>query len=132
MHVLLTGGTGCIGPSVLSSLVEHGHRVTAAVRDQQKADGIDAAGGTGVVADLADHDRLVQLMRDSDAVIHTASDPDDPQGFDRRVAEAAIAARPAGRRRQGPGDRRLAADPAVPARRAARLLTRVRRPGRST
>lgn len=90
--MLLTGATGYIGSATLTALTAKGHDVVAAVRDQRKADAIGEAGGTGVVLDFADRARLVELMRASDAVIHTAADGDDPEGFDRGVAEAAIEA----------------------------------------
>lgn len=92
MHVFLTGATGTIGSAVLTALLERGHDVTAAVRSEEKAAAIDERGGTGVVVDFSDRARLVYLMRESDGVIHLAADPDDAEGFDRGVAEAAVEA----------------------------------------
>jgi uncharacterized protein YbjT (DUF2867 family) len=38
MRVLLTGGTGYLGTSVLDRLISGGHRVTAVVRSAEKAE----------------------------------------------------------------------------------------------
>ena len=44
MKVALTGATGFIGSHVLTELLDHGHEVTALVRDDAKAETV-AAGG---------------------------------------------------------------------------------------
>lgn len=90
--MLLTGATGYIGSSVLTALIARGHDVTAPVRSEDKAAGVRERGGDALVVDLGDRARLVPLLRDADGVIHLASDGDDPEGFDRGFAEAAIEA----------------------------------------
>jgi uncharacterized protein YbjT (DUF2867 family) len=42
MNVTLTGSTGFIGSHILTELQEHGHEVTALVRDDAQADRVAA------------------------------------------------------------------------------------------
>ena len=49
MRVALTGATGFIGSHVLAELQEHGHEVTALVRDDTQADVVAARGVTPTV-----------------------------------------------------------------------------------
>ena len=48
MKVALTGATGFIGSHVLAELQEHGHEVTALVRDDAQAETVAARGATPV------------------------------------------------------------------------------------
>ncbi|ARC56434.1 dTDP-4-oxo-6-deoxy-D-allose reductase [Frondihabitans sp. 762G35] len=77
MSLLLTGATGYIGSSVLRSLVERGHTVTALVRSEEKAAQVGAAGANAVVGSITDLDLLRRLVAESDGVIHTASPGDE-------------------------------------------------------
>ena len=54
MKVALTGATGFIGSHVLAELHEHGHKVSALVRDDTQADAVAARGATPTVVDLYD------------------------------------------------------------------------------
>jgi uncharacterized protein YbjT (DUF2867 family) len=47
MKVTLTGSTGFVGSHILTALQEHGHEVTALVRDDADAEKVAAAGGCG-------------------------------------------------------------------------------------
>ena len=44
MNVALTGATGFVGSHVLAALVEHGHEVTALVRDDAQVDAVRTSG----------------------------------------------------------------------------------------
>jgi uncharacterized protein YbjT (DUF2867 family) len=57
--MVLTGATGFIGSHVLTELQDHGHEVTALVRDDTEADIVKARGTTPAVADLYDRPALV-------------------------------------------------------------------------
>jgi nucleoside-diphosphate-sugar epimerase len=93
MKVALTGATGFIGSHILTELLEHGHSVTALVRDAPHADTVADRGATATVVDLYDRAAVVGLLRDADAAIHTASPGDATSAdLDSAVADAAIEA----------------------------------------
>ena len=93
MKVALTGATGFIGSHVLTELQEHGHEVTAFVRDASKAKTLAERGATPTVVDLYDRAAVVGVLRDADAAIHTASPGDATSAdLDSAVADAAIEA----------------------------------------
>ncbi|GHF20214.1 hypothetical protein GCM10014715_88490 [Streptomyces spiralis] len=77
MRVLLTGGSGYIGASVLDRLVSGGHQVTAVVRSAAKADLVRGRGAEPAIADLSDGNALHELAAASDGVIHVASPGDE-------------------------------------------------------
>ncbi len=76
MKVTLTGATGFIGSHVLTELHQHGHQVTALVRDDDQADIVAARGATAAVADLYDRSAVAELLGRTDGGIHTASPGD--------------------------------------------------------
>jgi nucleoside-diphosphate-sugar epimerase len=93
MKVALTGATGFIGSHVLTELQEHGHSVTAFVRDASQADILADRGATPTVVDLYDRAAVVGVLCDADAAIHTASPGDATSAdLDSAVVDAAIEA----------------------------------------
>jgi nucleoside-diphosphate-sugar epimerase len=76
MKVALTGASGFIGSHILTELHEHGHEVTALVRDDTQADIVKARGATPVVIDLYDRPAVAALLTTADGAIHTASPGD--------------------------------------------------------
>jgi nucleoside-diphosphate-sugar epimerase len=93
MKVALTGATGFIGSHVLTELQEHGHEVTAFVRDASKGEILADRGATPTVVDLYDRAAVVGVLRNADAAIHTASPGDATSAdLDSAVADAAIEA----------------------------------------
>ena len=93
MRVTLTGATGFVGSHILTELLEHGHEMTALVRDHDQADRVAARGATPIVVDLNDHPTTVGLLRGADGAIHTASPGDETSAnLDSAVADAAIEA----------------------------------------
>jgi nucleoside-diphosphate-sugar epimerase len=91
MRVALTGATGFIGSHVLTDLQNHGHEVTALVRDDAKADVVAARGATPAVVDLNDRPAVAGLLSDADGAIHTASPGDATSAdLDSAVVDAAI------------------------------------------
>jgi len=81
MKIVLTGATGFIGSHVLTELRDHGHEVTAFVRDDAQADRVAANGATPAVIDLYDRPTVAGLLRDADGAVHTAS-PGDASSAD--------------------------------------------------
>src|SRR2546421_3021306 len=93
MRVALTGATGFIGSHVLTELQEHGHEVTALVRDDPQADVVAARGATPIVVDLYDRPAVVKVLSAADGAIHTASPGDATSAdLDSAAADAAIEA----------------------------------------
>ena len=93
MKIALTGATGFIGSHVLTELVEHGHQVTALVRDADQADTVAARGATPAVVDLYDTPAVVRLLSEADGAVHTASPGDATSAdLDSAVVDAVIEA----------------------------------------
>jgi nucleoside-diphosphate-sugar epimerase len=91
MNVALTGATGFIGSHILTELREHGHEVTALVRDDAQADVISARGAKPHVVDLYDRPAVAALLGGADGAIHTASPGDATSAaLDAAVVDAAI------------------------------------------
>ena len=82
MRVFLTGGTGYIGAAVLDSLLRAGHRVTALVRDPEKAARLSARGVTPVTGELASPKTFAKALVDIDAAVHAAFEG-SPRGIDK-------------------------------------------------
>jgi nucleoside-diphosphate-sugar epimerase len=93
MKVALTGATGFVGSHVLAELQEHGHEVTALVRDDAQADVVAARGATATVVDLYDRPAVVAVLSAADGAIHTASPGDATSSdLDSAAVDAAIGA----------------------------------------
>lgn len=92
MKVALTGATGFVGSHILTELHQHGHEVTALVRDSSQVD-IVTGSATPAVVDLYDRAGVLSVLRDADAAIHTASPGNATSGaLDAAVADTAIEA----------------------------------------
>ncbi len=90
MKVTLTGATGFIGSHILTELQEHGHEVTALVRDDAQADRVAAIGATPAVVDLYDQSAVTSSFSSADGAIHTASPGDaSSANLDSAVVSAA-------------------------------------------
>jgi nucleoside-diphosphate-sugar epimerase len=93
MSILLTGGTGFVGSSVLKALIAEGYSVDAVVRSDEAGAKVAAAGARALEHILPDTDWLTLELEQSDGFIHTAT-PDDGSGaeFDDAVIDSVIAA----------------------------------------
>jgi nucleoside-diphosphate-sugar epimerase len=72
MRVFLTGATGYIGSAVLDAVMRAGHRVTALVRDPEKAQRLTARGVTPVIGELGTPSSYKAALDGSEAIIHAA------------------------------------------------------------
>lgn len=72
MRVLVAGATGALGRRLVPRLVATGHEVVGMTRSTAKADGIEAAGATPVVADALDADAVGRAVAEAepDAIVH--------------------------------------------------------------
>ena len=93
MKVALTGATGFIGSHVMADLHEHGHEVTALVRDHARADTVESHGATAAVVDIYDRPAVEGVLSGMDAAIHTASPGDATSAdLDFAMVDAALEA----------------------------------------
>ena len=91
MAVALTGTTGFIGSHILAELLEHGHDVTALVRDDAQAHVVSARGANPVVVDLYDRAATGAVLSGADGAIHTASPGDATSAaLDAAMVDAAV------------------------------------------
>ena len=70
--VAVTGATGFIGTALCTQLLKSGYRVRALVRDPARAVELQGRGVDLLHGDLANRDRLQQLLEQVDVVIHCA------------------------------------------------------------
>jgi nucleoside-diphosphate-sugar epimerase len=93
MKVALTGAAGFIGSHILIDLQEHGHEVTAFVRDSSQAAIVADRGAISAVVDLYDRPAVTELLSSADAAIHTASPGDATSAnLDAAVVDAVLEA----------------------------------------
>lgn len=71
MRVLLTGGTGNVGKAAVARLSALDHGVTVIGRSAQS----EVKNANYVQCDISDYDRLEEVMRGHDAVVHLAAHP---------------------------------------------------------
>ena len=70
MRILVTGGTGFVGPHVVRALRDGGHDVRALVREPGRAASLEGLGVELVVGDLSDAASLRAAVAGCEAVVH--------------------------------------------------------------
>ena len=73
MKAFVTGGSGFVGGHLIPRLLAEGHAVIALARSETAAERVSSLGAEVAHGDLADRDRLVDAMSDSDVVFHCAA-----------------------------------------------------------
>jgi nucleoside-diphosphate-sugar epimerase len=97
MRIFLTGATGYIGSAVLEAGLRAGHRVTALVRDPEKAQRVSQRGATAVMGELSKPASYTAAAEQCDAIIHAAFEHSKRgEAVDRQAIETLLAV--AGRR----------------------------------
>jgi uncharacterized protein YbjT (DUF2867 family) len=104
VRVLVTGGTGFVGPKVVRGVVEAGHEVRALARNRHKAAHVAALGAELVEGDVTDPASLQRAIQGMDAVVHLVGiRQGKPEKFQRVMVDGTrsllAAAREAGARR---------------------------------
>src|SRR2546423_4264760 len=70
VRVLVTGGTGFVGPKVVHALRARGHDVRALARKPERAKTLEAWGCELVQGDMTDPGSLDRAAQGCDAVVH--------------------------------------------------------------
>src|SRR4051812_36741121 len=93
MQVFLTGATGYIGSAVLDAMIKGGHRVTALVRDPERAERLSAMGANPIIGELGVPKTYVNAVKAADAVVHAALES-SPRGVakDRQALDTMLGA----------------------------------------
>ncbi|HET9674387.1 MAG TPA: NAD(P)H-binding protein [Gaiellaceae bacterium] len=88
MNVLVTGGTGFVGPAVVRAIVEAGHEVRALARSPEAGAGAAALGAELVVGDMTDAASLRPAAQGVDAIVHlVAIRQGKPEEFQRVMVD---------------------------------------------
>ncbi|PWC03771.1 NAD-dependent epimerase/dehydratase family protein [Agromyces badenianii] len=90
MRILLTGGTGYIGSSLLDTLVASGHEVVAVVRSADAAARVRAQGAAPLEGEVTDAAWFGSALDDVDAAVHTAAPETGAEAFNSAVVDTVI------------------------------------------
>ncbi len=90
-HILLTGATGFLGRALLLRLARDGHRVSALVRDRDRARHV--VGDDVALVDAGDTTALAAAVARADAVVNLAGEPIMARRWSSRRKDALIASR---------------------------------------
>jgi len=74
MRIFLTGATGYIGSAILEASLRAGHRVSALVRDPEKAEHVSLRGARPIVGELGKPAGYVAAAEEADVIVHAAYD----------------------------------------------------------
>jgi nucleoside-diphosphate-sugar epimerase len=99
-RVFLTGATGYLGSAIGARLARGGREVIGLTRSETGARRLDSMGIAAVVGSLDQPDLWLGRLKNADAVIHAALDPEQPADRDQRLLEAVRAATIDGRVRR--------------------------------
>ena len=72
MRIFLTGATGYIGSAILEASLRAGNRVSALVRDPEKAEQVSRRGARPIVGELGKPVAYVAAAEEADVIVHAA------------------------------------------------------------
>jgi UDP-glucose 4-epimerase len=78
MPILITGGTGAVGPQLVRQILAQGHEVRVLSRQKLPASMPPLTHLTHIAADICDSAALINAMRGADAVYHLAATIHNP------------------------------------------------------
>src|SRR5262245_52455936 len=87
MKVFVTGATGFIGSEVVRELLRSGHSVVALARNPGKVKGLEELGARISIGTMEQPETYVSLVRQVDAVVHTAQAKPQGRWTSRRIAD---------------------------------------------
>lgn len=87
MKILVTGGTGFIGTSLIPKLLKEGHSVRLLIRDLKKAEEMFANKCELVVGDIADNKSLIGICENIDVVFHMVAKVGNDLPTEKSIAE---------------------------------------------
>ncbi len=99
-NVFVTGATGYLGSAIAARLALAGHAVRGLTRSPERAGVLEAMGVKAVLGTLAEPEGIVSEMKNCDAVVHAAIDPDGAAERDQAALESVRAAAQDGRVRR--------------------------------
>ena len=92
MRILILGATGFIGTAVLTELLGHGYPVLALARSESAENRLLERGAEVIRGDLRAPPRWSRVVREVDAIVHTAATfTDDMGAIDRALVEEIVA-----------------------------------------
>jgi nucleoside-diphosphate-sugar epimerase len=87
-RIFLTGATGYLGSAIGARLARAGHEVLGLTRDDARSAFLKSLGIVPIVGSLADAEPWIGRLKNCDAVVHAASDPDGTAAQDQHALEA--------------------------------------------
>lgn len=73
MKIFITGATGKVGSHLVPYLLKQGHTVRLLVRNPESANMFKELGAEVILGDLLNNDNLVEAIKGTDALVHTAA-----------------------------------------------------------
>jgi len=87
-RIFLTGATGYLGSAIGARLARAGHEVLGLTRHEARSTYLQSLGMTPIVGSLADLEPWVGRLKNCDAVVHAAFDPEETATQDQHALEA--------------------------------------------